>query len=106
MSSAVLIAPKLAEASQVTQYTVSTGKTMIDALVAANVGTANASISINVGSGASADTLLLDAKTLKPGETYSVVDAFGAVMLVGDAISTLASDASTISIRASGRENI
>ena len=102
----VLIAPKTAEATQVTQYTSTNVSTIIDKFTATNYSAAAATVSVNlVTSGGSAgnDNLIVKAKTLQPSETYTFPEIVGQVLASGGFISTLAGTASAINIRASGR---
>jgi hypothetical protein len=104
----VLIPAKIAEATQVTQYTASAGvTTMIDKFTATNYSAAAANISVNLVT--SADTagnqnLITKTKTLQPAETYTFPELVGQVLAAGGFISTIAGTATSINIRASGRE--
>ena len=103
----VLIPAKIAEAAQTTQYTASGVTTLIDKFTATNYGTAAATISVNLVTSAtvsSSANLIVKTKTLQAGEAYTFPEIVGAALAAGDFISTLAGTATTINIRASGRE--
>jgi hypothetical protein len=65
------------------------------------------SISVNLvtlAGAAGAANLIIDARTLVPDETYTCPELVGHVLENGGFISTLASAATSLTIRASGRE--
>ena len=71
----VLIPSKIAEATQVTQYTATNVTTIIDKFTATNYTGTAATISINLVTGAGAagnDNLIVQNKTLQAGETYTI----------------------------------
>ena len=107
VSTKVLIPAKTAENAQTTQYTATNVTTIIDKFTATNYNTAAATISVNLvtalGS-AGNDNLIVKTKTLQPSETYTFPELVGQVLASGGFISTIAGTASTINIRASGRE--
>ena len=103
----VLIPAKTAENSQTTQYTASGVTAVIDKFTATNYDTSARTLSVNLVT--SADTagnqnLIVKTKTLQAGETYTFPELVGHALMPGGFISTLASAASAINIRASGRE--
>jgi hypothetical protein len=103
----VLIPPKLAEATQTTQYSSGSVVAIIDKFTATNVSGAVATLSVNLlnASGVADDTnLIVKLKALQPAETYLFPELVGQVLSPNNAISTLASASSSINIRASGRE--
>lgn len=103
----VLIPAKQAENSQTTQYTATNVRAVIDKFTATNTTTNNVTLSVNlVASGGSAGTsnLIIDARTIAPDETYTFPELVGQVLDVGGFISTIASAATSLTIRASGRE--
>lgn len=108
VSNTILIPAKTAENSQTTQYsTAAATKAIIDKLTATNYSATSATISINlVSSGGSAgnDNLIVKTKALQPGETYTFPEIVGHMLTPGQFISTIASVAAAINIRASGRE--
>jgi hypothetical protein len=103
----VLIPAKQAENSQTTQYTATNVKAMIDKFTATNTSAANVTLSVNLvasGGSASAANLIVDARTIAPDETYTFPELVGQVLEAGGFISTIASAATSLTIRASGRE--
>jgi len=103
----VLIPAKQAENSQTTQYTATNVKAMIDKFTATNTSAANVTLSVNLvasGGSASAANLIVDARTIAPDETYTFPELMGQVLEAGGFISTIASAATSLTIRASGRE--
>lgn len=102
-----IIPSKTAENSQTTQYTASGITTIIDKFTATNYSATTATISVNLVTAASSvgnDNLIVKTKTLQAGETYTFPEIVGHVLNNGGFISTLASAATSINIRASGRE--
>jgi hypothetical protein len=103
----VLIPAKIAEAAQTTQYTATGVTALIDKFTATNYSASAATISVNLVT--SADTagnqnLIVKTKTLQASETYTFPELVGAALAPGGFISTIAGTATTINIRASGRE--
>jgi hypothetical protein len=103
----VLIPAKIAENTQVTQYTASGVTTIIDKFTATNYSATAATLSVNLVTaldGAGNQNLIVKTKSLQPSETYTFPEIVGAALAPGGFISTLASAASSINIRSSGRE--
>lgn len=103
----VLIPAKIAESSQTTQYTASNVSTIIDKFTATNYDTSARTISVNLVTAldtAGNQNLIIKSKTLLPSETYTFPELVGQILAPGGFISTIASAASAINIRASGRE--
>jgi hypothetical protein len=103
----VLIPAKIAEATQTTQYTASGLTTIIDKFTATNYSAAAATISINLvtlADTAGNQNLIVKTKTLQPAETYTFPEIVGQVLSPGAFVSTIAGTATSINIRASGRE--
>jgi hypothetical protein len=103
----VLIPAKIAEATQTTQYTATGVTTIIDKFTATNYSASAATISINlvtVSFSAGNQNLITKTKTLQPAEVYTFPEIVGQVLGSGDFISTIAGTATSINIRASGRE--
>ena len=103
----VLIPAKIAEATQTTQYTATGVTTIIDKFTATNYSASAATISINlvtVSGSAGNLNLITKTKTLQPAEVYTFPEIVGQVLGSGDFISTIAGTATSINIRASGRE--
>ena len=102
-----LIASKQAENAQTTQYTAINAKAIIDKFTATNTSAANVTLSVNLvtsGGSAGVTNLIVDARAIAPGETYTFPELVGQVLESGGFISTIASAATSLTIRASGRE--
>ena len=102
-----IIPAKQAENVQTTQYTAVNCKTIIDKFTATNTSVNNVALSVNLaGSGGSpgVSNLIVDARTVAPDETYTFPELVGQVLEPGDFISTLDGAATSLTIRASGRE--
>lgn len=102
-----LIPSKQAEASQTTQYTAVNCKTIIDKFTITNTNTTNVTISVNLvtsGGTAGLDNRIVDTRSVAPDETYTCPELVGQVLESGAFISTIASAATSLTIRASGRE--
>jgi hypothetical protein len=102
-----IIPSKEAEDVQTTQYTATNAKCIIDKFTATNISASNESLSVNLvtfGDVAGNDNLIVDARFLAPGETYTFPELVGQVLESGSFISTIASAATSLTIRASGRE--
>lgn len=103
----VLIPAKIAEATQTTQYTSTGATTIIDKFTATNYSAVPATISVNLVTTAGTAgnlNLITKTKTLAASEVYTFPEIVGQVLGVGDFISTIAGTATSINIRASGRE--
>jgi hypothetical protein len=103
----VLIPAKIAETGNTTQYTATGVNAIIDKFTATNYDTVARTLSVNLvtsGGTAGNDNLAVKAKTLQAGETYTFPEIVGHILAPGGFISTNASTATSISIRASGRE--
>lgn len=102
-----IIPRKQAEAAQTSQYTALNCKTIIDKFTVTNTSASNAVFSTNLvaSGGAAGDAnLVLKAKTIAPGQTYTCPELVGQVLESGGFISTLAGTASALTISAAGRE--
>jgi len=103
----VLIPAKQAENAQTTQYTAVNAKAIIDKFTVTNTTAGNLTFSCNlVTSGGSADAsnLIIDATSIAADATYTCPELVGQVLESGGFISTIASAATSLTIRASGRE--
>ena len=103
----VLVAPLQLQATQTTQYTANNCKAIIDKATITNTDTVNRTVSVNlVTSGGSAGNanLVIDDKTIVPGETYLCPELVGQALEPGGFISTIASAATALTFRVSGRE--
>ena len=102
-----LIPAKQAENVQTTQYTVINARAIIDKFTATNTSAGNVTISVNLVAGggtAGASNLIVDTRSIAPDETYTFPELVGQVLEAGSFISTIASAAASLTIRASGRE--
>lgn len=102
-----IIPAKQAENVQTTQYTATNCKTVIDKFTATNTTAGNVTISVNLvtsGGSASSANLITNARAIAPGESYTFPELVGQAIESGGFISTIASAAASITIRASGRE--
>jgi hypothetical protein len=103
----VLIPAKQAENAQTTQYTATNCKTIIDKFTATNTTAGNVAISVNLvtsGGTAGVTNLIVDARSLAPDETYTFPELVGQALEPSGFISTLAGAATSLTIRANGRE--
>ena len=101
-----LIESKDAPTSQTPQYTATNVKTIIDKFTGTNTTGAAITLSINLvpqGGSAGATNLIVDTKTVQPGQTYPFPEVIGHTLEDGDFISVIAS-ATGLTIRSSGRE--
>lgn len=104
---AVLIAPQQVSNSQTTYYTSTGMKTIIDKCTVTNVTAGVVTVSINLvtsGGAAGVTNLILDTKSLAVDECYTCPEIVGQILGSGDFISAIASAATSITIRASGRQ--
>jgi 3-deoxy-D-manno-octulosonic acid (KDO) 8-phosphate synthase len=103
-----IIPAKNLENAQTTQYVapVST-TTIIDKFTATNFSSSMVNVSVNLGAAGAAtgnDNLIVKTRTLQPGETYTFPEIVGHTLPSGGYVSTLASAAAAVNLRASGRE--
>jgi hypothetical protein len=102
-----IIPAKNAENAQTTQYTATNVTTIIDKFTATNYSAGAVTLSVNLvtsGDTTGNQNLVTKTKSLAAGETYSFPEIVGQVLAPSGFISTLASAATSINIRASGRE--
>jgi len=102
-----LIPAKIAESTQVTQYTASAVTTIIDKFTATNYSAVAATLSVNLVTAsdtAGNQNLISKTKTLQPSEVYTFPEIVGQVLMASGFISTIAGTATSINIRSSGRE--
>jgi hypothetical protein len=102
-----LITAKQAEAVQTGQYTAVNCRAIIDKFTATNTAAGNVTISVNLiasGQTASTSNLIVKTRAIAPNETYTFPELIGQVLDPGAFISTIASAATSLTIRASGRE--
>ncbi len=103
----VLIPATQAASSQTTQYTALNCKAIIDKFTITNTTAGNVTISVNLvtsGGSAGASNLIMDTRAIAPDETYTCPELVGQALESGSFISTIASAATSLTIRASGRE--
>jgi len=103
----VLIPAKQAENTQTTQYTATNVKAIIDKFTVTNTSANNVTFSCNlvtVSGSAGTSNLIIDARTIVPDETYTCPELVGQALEPGGFISTIAGAATSLTIRASGRE--
>jgi len=103
----VLIPAKQAENTQTTQYTAVNCKTIVDKFTVTNTSAGNVTISVNLvtsGGTAGASNLIVDSRAIAPDECYTLPELVGQALEAGGFISTIASAATSLTIRASGRE--
>jgi len=102
-----LVPAKFVADTQTTQYTASNVTTIIDKFTATNISASTATISVNLVTQTytpSDSNLIVKAKSLTAGETYIFPELVGHILPTGGFISTIASAASAINMRVSGRE--
>lgn len=102
-----IIPSKQLEAAQTNQYIAANAKTMIDKVTVTNTTAAAVTFSCNLvpSDGVVGDSnALIKDKSVASGETYVCPELVGHVLDSGDAISMIASAATSLTIRASGRE--
>lgn len=103
----VLVPPLQLQATQTTQYTANNCKAIIDKATITNTDTVNRTVSVNlvtVSGSAGNSNLVIDDKTIVPGETYLCPELVGQSLEPGGFISTIASAATALTFRVSGRE--
>ena len=104
---AVLVPPKQMEAVQTTQYTATSVRAIIDKATVTNTDTVARTFSVNIvtsGGVAGNANLVIDTRTVQPDETYLCPELVGQVLAPGGFISTIASNATALTLRVSGRE--
>ncbi len=104
---AVLVPPKQMEAVQTTQYTATNVRAIIDKATVTNTDTVSRTFSVNIvtsGGSAGNSNLVIDTRTVQPDETYLCPELVGQVLAPGGFISTIASNATSLTLRVSGRE--
>jgi 3-deoxy-D-manno-octulosonic acid (KDO) 8-phosphate synthase len=103
-----IIPAKNIENAQTTQYVApASTTTIIDKFTATNFSSGMVNVSVNLGAAGSAtgnDNLIVKTRTLQPGETYTFPEIVGHTLPSGGYVSTLASAAAAVNLRASGRE--
>mgnify|MGYP003609120109 FL=1 len=103
----VLVPSKSMEATQQIQYTADNANAIIDKFTVTNVTANNVSFSVNIvatGGTASPSNQIIKDRTLAPNESYICPALVGHAIDRGGFISTIASAASSLTMRVSGRE--
>jgi len=103
----VMIPAKQAENAQTTQYTATNCKAIIDKFTATNTTAGNVTISVNLVTApniAGVTNLIVDTRAIAPDETYTFPELVGQALEPSGFISTVASAAASLTIRANGRE--
>lgn len=107
VSVTVLVPPKQLESTQTTQYTATNVKAIIDKATATNTSANAVTLSVNLVNAAgtaAANNLVMQNRSIAAGETYTCPELVGQVLATSQSISTLASAASAVTFRVSGRE--
>lgn len=104
-----LVPAKFVENTQTTQYIVGSNITavIIDKFTATNISGSPATISVNLVTGsdtAGNQNLITKTKSLAASEVYTFPELVGQILPTASFISTVASAASAINMRVSGRE--
>jgi hypothetical protein len=102
-----LVESKFLENIQTDQYVANNVKAIVDAAVLSNSGTSGVFVSVNIvpeSTTTSTANRFIPNRYFAPGDTYSCPELVGQILRSGAKISTIASAASTITFRVSGRE--
>jgi len=103
-----IIPAKNMENTQTVQYAAPSGTTtIIDKFTATNFSSGMVNVSVNLAAVSEAtgnSNLIVKTRTLQPGETYTFPEIVGHTLPSGGFVSTLASAAAAVNLRASGRE--
>ena len=102
-----IIHAKNMENTQTAQYVSDGVTTIIDKFTATNFSSGMVNVSVNLtvaGTAAGNSNLIVKTRTLQPGETYTFPEIVGHILPSGGIVSTLASAAAAVNLRASGRE--
>jgi hypothetical protein len=102
-----IIPAKNMENTQTTQYVATGVTTIIDKFTATNFSSSAVNVSVNLAAVSEAtgnSNLIVKTRTLQPGETYTFPEIVGHTLPSGGFVSTLASAAAAVNLRASGRE--
>ena len=103
-----IIPAKNMENAQTVQYAApSSTTTIIDKFTATNFSSSAVNVSVNLAAVSEAtgnSNLIVKTRTLQPGETYTFPEIVGHTLPSGGFVSTLASAAAAVNLRASGRE--
>jgi hypothetical protein len=103
----VLVPPLQLQAIQTTQYTATNVRAIIDKATVTNTDTVARTFSVNIvtsGGVAGNANLVIDTRSVQPDETYLCPELVGQAIEAGGFISTIASAATALTFRVSGRE--
>lgn len=104
----VLVPSLQMQATQTTQYSPGPGiSAIIDKATVTNTDTVARTFSANIvpsGQSVGNANLIIDDRAVQPGETYTCPELVGQGLNSGDFISTIASAATALTLRVSGRE--
>ena len=103
-----LVAPVQMAATDTTQYTAPTGtRAIFDKVTVTNTDTSVRTFSVHLiqsGGSPGNSNLIIDARAVQPDETYLCPELVGQVLNAGAFLSTIASAATALTLRVSGRE--
>ena len=102
-----LVDPIIVANAQATQYTANNVYAIIDKFTVTNYSAGAVTISVNLvksGDVPGNHNLIVRTRTLQNLETYTFPELVGHILAPGDYISTLASAATSLNLRVSGRE--
>jgi hypothetical protein len=102
-----IISARSIENVATTQYTATNVTTIIDKFTATNFSGGAVEVSVNLASAGDKvgnNNLIVKTRRLQGGETYTFPEIVGHILPPGGFISTTASAAAAVNIRASGRE--
>lgn len=103
----IIPAKNMENADTVQYVSPSSTTTIIDKFTATNFSSGMVNVSVNlaaVGDATGNSNLIVKTRTLQPGETYTFPEIVGHILPSGGFVSTLASAAAAVNLRASGRE--
>lgn len=103
----IIPAKNMENADTVQYVSPSSTTTIIDKFTATNFSSSMVNVSVNLGAVSEAtgnSNLIVKTRTLQPGETYTFPEIVGHILPSGGFVSTLASAAAAVNLRASGRE--
>jgi len=103
----IIPAKNMENADTVQYVSPSSTTTIIDKFTATNFSSGMVNVSVNLAAVSEAtgnSNLIVQTRTLQPGETYTFPEIVGHILPSGGYVSTLASAAAAVNLRASGRE--
>ncbi len=102
-----IIPAKQAENTQTTQYTATNVTTVIDKFTVTNTSAGAVTFSLNIvasGDSPGNSNLIINTRSIGVNETYACPELIGHALISGNFISTIAGAATSLTIRATGRE--